>query len=902
MAISESSWEHDIFLSYNRDDAVVVERLAAALRDRDLRVFKDDWYLRPGEFWPCALERKLHNCAAIVVAIGGHGLGPWQQREVVAALSRQDQARKNGERVPPVVPVLLEQASNKQAGLSFLMQNVWVEAWDPRAADQIKGALDDKPPVELRQSCHFDPRKSICPYRGLQVFREEDAAFYFGRELDVEALLSAVMRHPVAAVIGPSGSGKSSLVRAGLFPKLLKADGGPIWQRAAMTPGRDPFRALADRLLPLREPERYLGWSRREIDVECDDLTMRLERDGADHLARVVMQILEQEPGTTNLVLLIDQWEELYLDQPIRSTTKTDRADRSRRFVDMLVKAVQDAPMQFVFTLRADYWGEALNDPRLMMALYKDATVHLSSLDRSALERAIRKPAQQVGLHVEDALVDALLNDAAGEPGDLPLVEFALLQIFTLCSQAGSGFLTFDAYRKLGGISEAIVKQADKLVDRLDQNERAAVPGLFTALVQVGEQRSDLRRRARFAELTKAARTVARRFADARLLVTSRDFRNGEELVEVAHEALLRHWPKLKEWVASRRDALLTIRQLQSDCAGWLARGKPKGYVWSHERAREAAAAFAELGDELVLSSDERAFLGPIDPRDMLAELTRLETDHHRRLHIGQRLDVIGDPRKGIGLSEEGVPEFDWQLIPGGEATVSILTSFNDFKSPVAKRLMERRGPFVISRYPVTVTQYVAFINAEDGWRNSHWWADDLHRDPQGDAYQFGQFGNHAVVYVSWFDAMAFCRWLSSRLDKPISLPDEWQWQLAAGGCDSNMVYPWGDDWDPDLEHFRGNCFESRLGAATAVGMYPAGASRYNVLDLSGTVWEWTLNKFEDPLITASSEFDFDQRTLRGGSWINLKFNSRCANRFRLGANHFRSFDVGFRVVSSFPV
>ncbi len=121
----------DIFLSYNRRDATAVERLASALEERNLRVFKDDWYLQPGAYWPSALERKLNTCAAIVVAIGRHGLGPWQQREVVAALDRHDRSEKAGEPAPPVVPLLLEDGSDKQAGLTLLMQNVWVEGWDP---------------------------------------------------------------------------------------------------------------------------------------------------------------------------------------------------------------------------------------------------------------------------------------------------------------------------------------------------------------------------------------------------------------------------------------------------------------------------------------------------------------------------------------------------------------------------------------------------------------------------------------------------------------------------------------------------------------------------------------------------------------------------------------------------
>lgn len=211
--------EHfDVFLSYNRLDRRVVEPLAEALRAGGLKVFKDDWYLRPGEFWPTALETKLNASAAIAVAVSRNGLGGWQQREVAAALDRYTREEKAGRPAPPVIPVLLEEGSDRQVGLAFLLQHTWVEGWDPRAADLIAGAVGGKAPAELYDEAHPDPRTRICCYRGLGVFREEDAGFYFGRERDVGRLAKAIDRYPLVAIVGASGSGKSSLARAGLDP------------------------------------------------------------------------------------------------------------------------------------------------------------------------------------------------------------------------------------------------------------------------------------------------------------------------------------------------------------------------------------------------------------------------------------------------------------------------------------------------------------------------------------------------------------------------------------------------------------------------------------------------------------------------------------------------------------
>lgn len=180
--------------------------------------------------------------------------------------------------------------------------------------------------------------------------------------------------------------------------------------------------------------------------------------------------------------------------------------------------------------------------------------------------------------------------------------------------------------------------------------------------------------------------------------------------------------------------------------------------------------------------------------------------------------------------------------------------------------------------------------------------ARDLYRDEDGKTYDFGRFGNYPAVYVSWFDAMAFCRWLTRRLCFEVRLPDEWEWQQAATGGDEGNVFPWGAEWDAKQEPWRANTFESRLGQATAVGMYPAGASPTDILDMAGTVWDWCLNKFKSPKVSRSRADDFDRRVLRGGSWGDGLDLVRTAYRGRHDPLYRLSFvGVGFRVVCSSP-
>jgi formylglycine-generating enzyme required for sulfatase activity len=889
-----------LFLSYNRLDNPAVECLAQALRDRGLSLFKDDWYLSPGDYWPSALERRLADCTAVAVVIGPAGLGPWQQREVYAAIDREVREHAAGQSDFRVIPVLLDEGSRAHAGLGFLSQNVWAEAWDPRAADLIVGAVNGIAPAELYDEAHPDPRTLICPYRGLGVFREDDQAFYFGREADVEKLVATVSLHPVVAIVGTSGSGKSSLARAGLIPRLRRQTDGRVWQIATIDhPGRSPYLALAQALLPYWEPKRVLGWSKNEAHQAAKTLAESLESDGADRLRDVVREIFAEEPGTTDLLLLVDQWEELYTHRPANAAKVAIHSESVRAFIAMLLEAVRERGLQIVLTVRADYWGEVLtHHPPLGARLAGEATVHLPALLREELEAVIRKPAQKTQLSIEPALVEALLNDAKDQPGDLPLLEFALRQLWT-ARTGKSGVLTLKAYDGIGRLAQAIVKHANEVCARLSAEERDAVPGVFAALVQVREERADLRRRARLSELSEAGQAVAHRLADERLLVTSRDWENRDDFVEVAHEALLRHWPMLKDWIATWREALVTIRQLQADAAMWQAKGKDASYLWSHERVREAVQAIQDLQGHWNPSTLDLEFLGPTDPDKMLAELDRFETSHERRALIGDRLALFGDRRKGVGLRPDGLPDIDWVAIDGGEVTIEIREDPNDPNSEVTGRLTRSIASFWMARYPVTITQFWAFLDAchSDGeWRL-----------PPGFDLPAGypppkpreRYGNQPVDSINWFDASAFCHWLGTRLGFEVRLPTEFEWQRAATSGDPARTYPWGAEWSPAQEPWRANTLESQLVRSTAAGMYLAGASPAGVLDMAGTVWEWYLNLFEQPDVT---EFPMSKHfhVLRGGSWLNSQVNARSAVRRRSFPVN-RDLNVGYRVVCSSP-
>jgi formylglycine-generating enzyme required for sulfatase activity len=200
---------------------------------------------------------------------------------------------------------------------------------------------------------------------------------------------------------------------------------------------------------------------------------------------------------------------------------------------------------------------------------------------------------------------------------------------------------------------------------------------------------------------------------------------------------------------------------------------------------------------------------------------------------------------------------------------------------------------FFISKYPVTFKQYRAFLEAADGYHDPRWWTDLQHEPEPGEQYR--KIDNHPAETVSWYDAMAFCRWLSDKLGFEIRLPAEWEWQQAATGGHPENAYPWGTVF----ESLHCNSYESGLGRTTAVGLYPHGISPVGALDMSGNIWEWCLNRYDNP---ESNDVSGDVRRVeRGGSWDFDQVRARSACRDDNTPTD-RDDNLGFRMVCSSPI
>lgn len=271
--------------------------------------------------------------------------------------------------------------------------------------------------------------------------------------------------------------------------------------------------------------------------------------------------------------------------------------------------------------------------------------------------------------------------------------------------------------------------------------------------------------------------------------------------------------------------------------------------------------------------------------QELLSEVASATTSTIRRVKAGLELNKVGDPRRGVGIRQDGKPDIDWIKIPAGDFT---------YQSNLQRTL----PTFYISRHPITFGQFQAFVDAPDGYRNDAWWRGLPVRQtsPGGQAFPFN---NHPRENVSWSDALAFSRWLGATLGYPVRLPTDVEWEKAARGTDSRQ-YPWGDDYQQGYANVNEASEDggSYMFQTTAAGIYPHGASPYGVLDMAGNVWEWCLGLYDDP--DDNSLDDTGTRTLRGGSWYNPPDSGRTWYRVAGDADG-RTALVGFRVARPAP-
>ena len=445
-------------------------------------------------------------------------------------------------------------------------------------------ALDQEPPA-------YDSR---CPFPGLLAFgsrfatsgksEDDDRDFFFGREKLVAELVDKLRAHPFLAVVGGSGSGKSSLVLAGLVPALEK-------RVAYMTPGSDPHARL----------DAALGTGA--------SVGQPAGRDASP------LSGLDQPPP----ILVVDQFEELF--------RLTQDGNTRQAFVHRLLALTKQHFV--VLTMRADFWGDCAPYPALKDAMLAHQVL-IAPMTSAELRSAMEQQAAAVGLRFEADLSNTILDAVEGEPGAMPLLQHLLLEMW---NRRHGRWLRASEYRALGEIQQAIAHTADGIYAAWSPAEQATMRNIFMRLTRLDEgltpglERRNTRRRAAFADLVPAGqdpssvRALVHQLADARLVVVS-----PSEEVEVAHEALIRHWPRLLGWLQDARRGLQMREAVRQAADEWHSKGRDDGYI-AHRgnKLKDVETAIAKA--ELSLNDLESSYLQACrtaEQKDMLREMTNL--------------------------------------------------------------------------------------------------------------------------------------------------------------------------------------------------------------------------------------------------------------------------------------
>ncbi|CAM2010037.1 nSTAND1 domain-containing NTPase [Acanthopleuribacter pedis] len=529
--------QYDVFLWHNDEPGALA--LGARLARLGLRVFR----YGGGDAGHVGMAEFAGRCRWCVVCLGRQN-PPWFAdpvgRDLIAF--RSDRLR--------VLPLLLPGTPfpNRQSSIPrFLRGLAWFTFDEGMQSDRIATLAQQLRGDETEVGARFE----LCPFRGLEVFREQDSDFFIGREAVTQRIVAYLSKHPMMGVLGPSGSGKSSVVQAGVVPALRRIGGKVV----LLKPGRRPVESLA-----FAVADALGGTDRQTLGGE---LAAALPRQPQALHAAMADACGEETP---HLYLVIDQFEEVF--------TLAEDMEAAKAFIAALVFALEHPRRccSLVLTMRSDFLGYCPLYPGLNTLLL-DHVLQLEPMSSDDLRRAVTVPARMVGVDLQPGLTARILADVSGAPGKLPLLSHALLELY---ERREGGRLTVGAYEAVGGIEGALAHRAEAEFLALDPPAQTLLRNIFTHhLIHVGEVGENTRRTALREELLRIGgcpETVARlldRWTAARLLTASQDNARGDELVDVAHEALIRRWPRILDWLAEDREAARHLNNLRRQARAW---------------------------------------------------------------------------------------------------------------------------------------------------------------------------------------------------------------------------------------------------------------------------------------------------------------------------------------------
>jgi formylglycine-generating enzyme required for sulfatase activity len=924
-AADPKAQDRTVFLSFTSLDREAARAVAAGLKAADIDVWWDEGGVGWGDDWQGKIEQALSRCGAYVILLGQGGVRRWVKPELGVAFKRHVDDEL------PILPLLLDGVSPEAMPPFLSLKQARRLPADISAFDF--GTLA----TELRAVSEptVAPFLEGSPFPGLLPFDENLADFFLGRQSDTLGLLERLGRgvdgiqRRWLQVEGPSGVGKSSLVRAGLIPAVRAgwAEDGPAtakWAFILLRPGAQPLETLAAAL------EREIG--KTEVPKTLFERLEALRRsrgDAADlrYLLKVAF------PEGSRLLLVIDQFEELF--------TLTSGREVLARVDALLASALEDldGPLFLVTTIRSDFLLHIGELPRLQGLLNARAGRYdLQPLSLSGLREIVRIPAQRAGLTwSERTLPERIVEDAIRERAPLPLVANLLRLLWDAAEKRGDRVLSAEDYQGLNGVAGALAKGGDRLLESLGPDGREPARRLLLALVKPGQESQDTKRPISLAMALQAAgggpeaQRVLNRLSglradggqgaqdpDPRLVVVSEGESgpSAEDVarVDLAHESLLRadaagepYWKTLYDWVKDAHDRLEDRDRLEQMAKDW-AKGK----------------------GELVRGRQLRAFRrlrgGDAAPSDEAETYLRISGRRGVRLLAGSGaglvlVAVLGtfaywinreEMRPAMGLYVLAA-KAGWivkrpkmiAIRPGeGEFPAAFWMGSGD-DDPDAWDAEKPRHrvtpkPFAIGRYEVTFEEYELFARSN-------------HREPPSD--EAWGTGDRPVINVAWNDARDYADWLSKATGqepgKAYRLPSGAEWEYAARAGTEGR-YWWCEKEQPncDLPPDTANCSMCKStkgldgigGRTLPVGSFPA--NRFGLYDTAGNVWEWGQDCADESYQDAPADGspreganggDCGLRVLRGGSWDDTPEFLRSAYRGTNGAA-FRDVNVGFRV------
>lgn len=503
--------------------------------------------------------------------------------------------------VPETVDAVLQRATAKDPAARFpsvlALASAFRRAIDLASADatgtqaiDTKGLTDSQRMMLVSTPSQLDMPEPENPYKGLRPFEEADAHDFFGRDALIDTLTERLKKKESSsflAVVGPSGSGKSSVVKAGLLPALRDdaIRGSEKWFIVEMVPGAHPMEELEAALL--------------RVAVNPPESLMNQLMGDERGLVRSVKRVLPADESI-ELVLVIDQFEEVF-------TQVQDEAER-QHFLRLLTTAATEerTRLHLIVTLRADFYDRPLQYGSFGQVM-RDNTEIVLPLSSAELAQSVSGPANRVGVFMEAALVEAIVKDVSDQPGMLPLLQYALTELF---DRREGRQIKLAAYEEAGGVRGALARRAEELFVSLDEAQQQAAEQIFLRLVTLGEGTDDTRRRALISELSGiggSVQPVLDTYGRSRLLTFDRDSETREPTIEVAHEALIREWGRLREWLDGSRDDVRQHRRLVTAATEWLNGDRDPSYLATGFRLDQLEQWSQET--KIALNRDEAAYI-----------------------------------------------------------------------------------------------------------------------------------------------------------------------------------------------------------------------------------------------------------------------------------------------------